>query len=151
MPLGHGFFHTTAVTPQGDSSLLPCESVCVRAYLSPLTTWGAISNQDPNQGDSVTAETQANWIAASGLLSTLWTPRCFLGFSVACSHSTSLNRGWMQHSFFWYPGTLLMSLDMKYEKRERKRLRTFAFCKLKTRSCAVQDLFWNAVCQMRFW
>ena len=121
MPLGHGFFHATDVTPQGDSGLLPCESVSVRAYLSPLTTGGAISNQDPDQGDSVTAETQASWVAAWGLLSRLWTRCCFLGFSVAFSHSTRLNQGWMQCSFFWYPGTLLMSLDMKYEKKKKEK------------------------------
>lgn len=54
------------VTPQGDSGLLPCESVSVEAYLSPLTTGEATSNQDPDQGDSVTAETQVSWIAAWG-------------------------------------------------------------------------------------
>lgn len=95
-------------------------SLC-KAYLSPLTTGGAISNQDPDRGDSVTAETQVSWITAWGLLRRLWTRRCFLGFSVAFSHSTRLNQGWMQCSFFWYPGTLLMSLDMKYEKKKKRK------------------------------
>jgi len=63
-PLGHGLFHTTDVTPQGYSGPLPCDSVSIRAYLSSLTTGGAISNWDPDQGDSVTAETQASWIVA---------------------------------------------------------------------------------------
>lgn len=144
--------------PQGDSGLLPCESVSVRASLSPLTTGGAISNQDPHQGDSVTAETQASWIAAWGLLSRLWTRCCFLGFSVALSRSTRLNRDWTQCSFFWYPGILLMSLDMKYGIKKKEKKKKVAKTsnsplpkQVKASILCWQDLFWNAIFRMRFW
>lgn len=143
--LGHRFFPMTYVTLQINTDLPQTELVSVWAYLSPLTTQGGISNQDPDQDESVTAKSQVSWITAWGLLCRLRTIHCFLGFSVSFSQSPRLIQGWMQCSFFCYPGTLLMSLDMNYEKERKKQRKNFKF--------HLSQTYWNLsldLCRISF-
>lgn len=95
--------------------------------------------------------TQASWITAWGLLSRLWRRCCFLGFSITLPHSTRLSR---LKGVFNFPDIQGHYSCPRHEiwKKEEERLQTPPSPnKLKPQSCVVQDVFWNAVCRMRFW